>query len=125
MKNARFQDLTPRVAYPAVNERRWTISSGGGTSPLWSRDGRTLYYYAGRAIMGVDVTTAGGTGPATGPPRTVAEVALFSERLGPVYDLSHDGRRFLVVQDEDEASRVAQGQVMLVRHWEQATAGGS
>lgn len=103
--------------YPNVTDRRWTISSGGGTSPVWSRDGRTLYYYNGRAIAGVDVDTAA-TGLVAGSPRTIAEVALYSERLGPVFDLAPDGRRFLVVLDEDEARRAAQGQVMLVRHWE-------
>jgi len=110
--------------YPNVTERRWTISSGGGTSPLWSSDGRTLYYHNGRAIVAVDVPASGPAALTAGPPRTVAEVALFSERLGPVFDVAPDGRRFLVVQDEDEASRAARGQILLVRHWEQAAAVG-
>lgn len=106
--------------YPNVTDRRWTISSGGGMSPVWSRDGRTLYYYNGQAIAAVDVDAAGATGLSAGPPRTIAEVALFSERLGPVFDLAPDGGRFLVVLDEDEARRAAQAPVMLVRHWEQS-----
>ncbi len=30
--------------YPNVNDNRWQISQGGGRQPLWSRDGRELFY---------------------------------------------------------------------------------
>ncbi len=106
--------------YPHVGSRRYTISNGGGTSPLWAKDGRTLYYYDGRAIVAVRVDTRGDELMA-GAPQPAARVALFAERLGPVYDLSHDGRQFLVIHDEDDAARAARGRVMLVRHWEHAT----
>src|SRR5262249_35461591 len=30
--------------YPDVESGRWQVSTGGGTRPLWSRDGRGLFY---------------------------------------------------------------------------------
>ncbi len=41
-------------------ERRWRVSTAGGGSPLWSRDGRELYFARGNSILGVEVRTAGG-----------------------------------------------------------------
>jgi hypothetical protein len=35
---------------------RWPVSMGGGYAPLWSPDGRTLYYQTdGDTLLGVDV----------------------------------------------------------------------
>jgi len=41
-------------------ERRWRVSSAGGASPMWSRDGRELYFIRGNSILGVEVRTEGG-----------------------------------------------------------------
>ncbi len=41
-------------------ERRWRVSSAGGGSPVWSRDGRELYFARGNSILGVEVRTEGG-----------------------------------------------------------------
>jgi serine/threonine-protein kinase len=75
---------------------RMQISTGGGGSPMWSRDGRELFYIRGDDMMAVDVTTV----PSfkAGIPRL-----LFSGRYmgGPGvtgYDVSRDGKRFLRVQ---------------------------
>ena len=47
-------------AYPDTRTGgRWQISSGGGRQPLWSRDGRELYFRAfSGAVMGTRVTLA-------------------------------------------------------------------
>jgi hypothetical protein len=36
---------------------RWQVSSGGGNSPLWSPDGRELFYRNGDATLAVEVET--------------------------------------------------------------------
>jgi Tol biopolymer transport system component len=41
-------------------ERRWRVSTDGGTSPAWSRDGRELYFIRGNSILGVEVGSGGG-----------------------------------------------------------------
>jgi serine/threonine-protein kinase len=73
--------------------RRWQISAGGGETPLWSPDGRELYYWKGRRMMGVQVETDGG-GFSPGEERELPQPA-FSALLS--WDISPDGERFVVV----------------------------
>jgi Tol biopolymer transport system component len=51
--------------YPPTSEQ-WQISTKGGESPLWSRDGKELFYAAGDTIM--HVSFADGASPTTGTP---------------------------------------------------------
>jgi hypothetical protein len=32
------------VPFPNTGDAKWLISVGGGTEPLWSRDGRELFH---------------------------------------------------------------------------------
>ena len=32
--------------FPDVNKGRWQVSTGGGTQPLWARNGQELFYLA-------------------------------------------------------------------------------
>src|ERR1700752_2183389 len=51
--------------FPGPGPRR-QVSTGGGSEPLWSRDGRELLFLNGSQLMGVTVTP-GGTWPAGQP----------------------------------------------------------
>ena len=42
--------------FPDLGDRRVQVSTGGGTSPLWSPDGTELYYRAGPAMIAVPET---------------------------------------------------------------------
>jgi serine/threonine protein kinase len=44
-------------SFPDVNKGKWQVSSGGGNSPLWSPDGREVFYRSGDATMSVEVAT--------------------------------------------------------------------
>ena len=75
---------------------RFQISADGGTEPVWSRDGRELFYLNGDKMMAVEITTT----PAfkAGTPRLLFEGRyLFSPNSVAGYDVSADGR-FLRVQ---------------------------
>jgi len=43
--------------FPEVDKGRWQISTATGDSPLWSPDGRELFYRSGDAVMAVAVET--------------------------------------------------------------------
>ena len=43
--------------FPDVNKGKWQVSTSGGNSPLWSPDGRELFYRSGDAAMAVPVET--------------------------------------------------------------------
>ena len=40
-------------AFPG-NEGRWQVSTDSGNEPMWSRDGKELFYRAGASLMVVD-----------------------------------------------------------------------
>jgi Tol biopolymer transport system component len=78
--------------------RGWRISSAGGTSPRWRRDGGELFYLAEGTLMAAAVRTAQGF--QFEPPRPLAAPAVGTEGFLP-YDVAPDGRRFLMAADPD------------------------
>ncbi|MFN9214218.1 MAG: TolB family protein [Gemmatimonadota bacterium] len=89
---------------------RVQVSNNGGSEPVWSRDGRTLFYRQGEAIVAARVTT--------GPTFSVQERrTLFSgpfDSSGPHanYDVSPDGRHLLMLRGKEGS-----GQGVLVLNW--------
>jgi hypothetical protein len=89
--------------YPNLGARH-QVSVNGGMSPVWSRDGRRLFYVQGQQLQktqlfSVDVTA--GSSFAAGIPRLVLELpptALFLSPPSPGYDVALDGASFLGVQ---------------------------
>jgi hypothetical protein len=75
---------------------KWPVSSGGGNSPVWRRDGRELFYYAHDGkLMAVSVK-AGHDFAAGRPTPLFAPKALVGRLgLGTFYDVAADGR-FLI-----------------------------
>jgi Tol biopolymer transport system component len=103
--------------YPDVDAGRWLISTAGGTSPRWSRDGRELFYYDGQAIASVTIAAAG---PAlvAGRPTSLFAVKPFGGRLGPGFEVSPDGQRFLfLLPTAMDTPRAAS--LVLVQNWAQ------
>jgi len=92
---------------------RTQISRDGGTEPLWSRDGRRLFYVSGAdRLMAVDVATS----PAFSAevPRLLYEGRfVFSPNSTTAYDISTDGRRFLRVQQVTPEQPVDRIQIVL------------
>jgi hypothetical protein len=74
------------------------ISAGGGIHPVWRGDGRELYYWHNDALVAVQITPAGdGAAPTIGA-QTVLFRAQYPGGVSTMYDVSPDGRRFVVVQ---------------------------
>ena len=87
-------------------DRRWAVSSGGGLHPLWSRDGRQIYYRVGQKLLSVDVSTSPEV--RLGTPTVILERRYeFGVNLTfPNYSLSHDGRQFLMVKSTEGSSHL-------------------
>jgi serine/threonine protein kinase/Tol biopolymer transport system component len=86
----------------------WQASSDGGHWPRWSRDGKQLYFISMRnEMMTVDVHEKGDRFEVGHPVRLFAfrpSVRIY--RLGMIgYDVSPDGKRFLLVVAADENNR--------------------
>jgi len=84
--------------FPTLGDRQ-QISTAGGRAPLWSPDGRELFYRSidGRQVLGVPVTM--GTTFTAGIPELLFEGAYLPP-AGVVrpYDLTLDGERFLMAK---------------------------
>jgi serine/threonine-protein kinase len=79
--------------FPDVNAGRWQVSTAGGASPRWSRDGRELFYMKEGKVTVVSVT-------ATAPPLAVGRpTELFPGPYATSFDVSADGQRFLMMKN--------------------------
>jgi len=77
----------------------WTISNGGGVEPVWSADGRELFYRADDKMMAVDVVLS--TAISFGKPRVLFEGSyMFGPTESQGFDVSRDARRFLMLKPQ-------------------------
>jgi serine/threonine protein kinase len=91
---------------------KWQISSNGGLFPVWSRDGKELYFIgADQKLMAVDMKD--------GPDKADAPKPLFDIRLGggaEGFDVSGDGR-FLIPTQVTQGSAAP---ITVVVNWQTA-----
>jgi serine/threonine-protein kinase len=93
---------------------KWQISTDGGTEPVWSRNAREVFYRSGNKMMAVATTTQPGF--SAGKPQVLFEGEYFIKRfptMGPAFDVSPDGQRFLMVKETDQAPSLTQINVVL------------
>ena len=85
--------------FPDVEGGRWQISTGGGRTPLWSRNGRELFYLSpANFMMGVQVEPE--TSWSNTTPVQILKTQYFESGVGSArtFDISPDGRRFLMIK---------------------------
>jgi Tol biopolymer transport system component len=84
--------------FPDLDKGKWQVSTSGGDTPLWSPDGRELFYRNGNAVMGVPVETDPGF--KVGKPATLFQgnYVLLSTDDGQPWDIHPDGKRFLMIK---------------------------
>ena len=104
--------------WPDVNAGRWQVSTGGGTRPLWSRDGRELFYYWQGGVMAVPVRA--GTVFSVGTPVQLFRGDYFAGLQGRQYrrdprrrafpaDQGRCGRRFAGAQPDRGSAKLVRG----------------
>lgn len=85
------------VSFPEGGAKR-QLSTDGGSEPVWSRDGRELFYRSGDRLMRVDMSRGPGD---AGVPTTLFEGKFVSGTVTLAnYDVAADGDSFLMVQAE-------------------------
>ncbi|MBA2291532.1 MAG: hypothetical protein H0W15_03645 [Gemmatimonadales bacterium] len=100
------------VAPFAGSGERRLVSTNGGTEPLWSRDGRELFFQSGNRLMGVSVTL--GTSFSSSPPRLVQEGRFIASSNGNTsFSITKDGARFLRIQPMDQEPAITHIEVVL------------
>ncbi len=83
---------------------RYQISTGGGSEPVWSRDGRRIYYMKDGQMMVADVAASNGFA-------VLSRRVLFPWRAGPNlshanYDVSPDGKMLMLQSSGEETKMV-------------------
>ena len=91
---------------------KWLVSTDGGIDPVWSRDGRELFYRQGDQMMAVSVAPKGEF--SAGRPRRLFQIRFDAGDNGPNYDVAPDGKWFVMPRSDQG---VAPGELHLVLNW--------
>lgn len=90
-------------AFPNTDAGRWQVSSGGGRYPLWSPDGRELFFVNSAGVL-TAVTVDSRNGFATGQPVELFPTrAYVAESNSRPFDISPDGKHFVFMKLTSEA----------------------
>jgi hypothetical protein len=99
--------------FPDADSARWQLSDAGGTDPVWSRNGRELFYLSGQNEM-MSVPIAQGPGFSFGSPRKLFSAAPYTPIPPvPAFDVSQDGR-FLLLRETTPTER---NELIVVQNW--------
>jgi hypothetical protein len=102
-------------SFPALEEKR-QVSSGGGAQPLWSKNGKELYYLTLNAkLMVVDVKSDATI--ETGRPRLLFQTPIEGNPLLGQYAVASDGQRFLMMENAREGGGSGTEQFHVVLNW--------
>ena len=106
--------------YPGPGAR-YAVSRDGGSTPVWARDGRELFYLASGpngqiTMMTASVTTTPGL--STGTPTKLFQGRYpFAASAGArSYDVAADGRRFIMIQPVEQPP-LPVAQIVIVQNW--------
>ena len=101
--------------FPNIDEGKWPVSSTGGSLPVWSKDGRELFFLDAEGLLSV-VDVGAGDGFTASRPKRILERSFYVSGQGLVYDVSNDGKRFLMIE-EDPADPIAPTEIRLILNW--------
>jgi serine/threonine-protein kinase len=98
--------------FPKVDEQRWTISNGGGNSPVWSHDGHQIFYMNGTVMMAVSIQ-AGERSFLASKPQFLFD-GPFDATQTFNFDVLPDGKHFIMVEADPDATPT---QLQVVTNW--------
>jgi hypothetical protein len=109
--------------FPNAGGGQWQVTTAGGTTPLWARSGKELFYLApDGALLRVPVEASGSTWNA-GTPTKLLEGRYYTAGGGPTagrnYDVSPDGQRFLMIKAPGTDPTAAPPSLIVVQHWDE------
>ena len=111
--------------FPDVNKGKWQISTDTGNSPLWSPDGRELFYLTGQATTEAAMRVAVETEPTfkKGTPEELFRGTYVGYYPADFpWDIHPDGNRFLMIKTTaatDVATVGQQPKINIVLNWDE------
>ena len=97
--------------------RKWPISSGGGTHPSWSKNGREFFYLAPTRQIMVATYTAEGETFERSRPRLWSEARIAGGSFFRGYDPHPDGERVAVLTAADGEVEEKRDKVVLIENF--------
>ena len=91
---------------------RVQVSSGSGTEPVWSRDGRRIYYRSGEKVIEADVNAGAAFSLGARRPAFSLTNYLPDNSSGSSYDVSPDGQRILFAQPTGSEAKL-----VVIQNW--------
>jgi hypothetical protein len=108
--------------FPEVSKGKCQVSIGGGDNPLWSPDGLELFYRNDDSAMAVSVKTEPTFTPGK-PQKLFSGKYVTSSSSGdiPPWDISRDGKRFLMITPPtvagSESASAGPRKINLILNW--------
>jgi serine/threonine-protein kinase len=108
--------------FPNVGDGQWQLSTGGGVQALWAKDGRELFYVANDGTLMTVPVTAGDGAWRVGTPTVVLKGGYYTGGggLSRQYDVSPDGRRFLMIKLGGGDDTAGARNLIVVQNWLEA-----
>ncbi len=105
--------------FPDTDRDKWPVSNRGGEAPLWSRDGRELFYLSSDKVMTAVQVTAEGRRIDLGSPEPLFRVPDVLLRVESLYytpwDVAADGR--FIMARERSSPEAAAGTLIVVENF--------
>ena len=98
-------------------DREWKVSTEGGTQPRWRGDGKELYYIDPDGTL-MAVSIEAGDAIKAGVPEALFLTRIRKQASGvhmPVYDVTSDGKRFLIGNRVGEATGTS---ITVISNWQ-------
>jgi serine/threonine protein kinase/Tol biopolymer transport system component len=100
--------------FPDAESARWQVSAGGGADPVWSRNGRELFYLSAQGEMTV-VEVAPGAAFTISPPKRLFPTGPYTFMPGvSSFDVSPDGKQFMMLRETTPTDR---NELIVVQNW--------
>ncbi len=94
--------------FPEITREKFVISVAGGTNPLWSPDGKEIFYRQAEAIIAIPVETSPAMRTGKALPLFWMPESASSDDGGAAmdWDISPDGKRFLMIHPVEKYHRI-------------------
>ena len=106
--------------FPNVDGGKWVVSTAGGRAPLWSRNGRELFFVNAARQM-VVMQISGGATPLVGAPTTLftmgRELYLADQENYTPFDIAPDGRFLMARRVNAAAAPVEAAPIIVTLNW--------
>jgi serine/threonine-protein kinase len=104
--------------FPDVRRARWQVSVAGGMAPAWRADGREIYFVGSGRLTAMPFED--GPTPRLGAPVPLFALDAGDGPVGPLYEITDDGARFLLLGPAAPDPVADRPQVWLIQHWRTA-----